>query len=305
MFKDFPWAYPNELDDRYFGFNETVAPFDNKDVRWALALALDIVELQTEYIGGVTRVTPIPIPATTALMKLYHVPLEPWLKEFTIDVGNGETFAPYDPGVPKKIAEWATAQGYTVPSDEEGLRNRFGMGSWKYAPDVAEKLLLKNGFTKDGQGKWLLPDGTPWKISIISAPDEVDVQRLAIGAQDQWKKFGLDVEVETLERDPYYNRQNLGDFMITSSWGPLVVNANGDLWQGLNALHSRFFTPVGESTAGHGSSNIMRFKSAELDRITDEMSKLSPDDPQVLQLGQDAMKPKPRDCPGSRSFLGS
>ena len=78
--------------------------------------------------------------------------------------------------------------------------------------------------------------------------------------------------------------------MITSSWGPLVVNANGDLWQGLNALHSRFFTPIGESTAGRGSSNIMRFKSAELDRLTDEMGKLSPDDPRVLELGQDAMK---------------
>ena len=73
-FKDFPWAYPNELDFRWFGFNQAIAPYDNKDVRWALTLALDIVDLQTNYIGGVTHVTPppIPVPATALLMKLYQ-----------------------------------------------------------------------------------------------------------------------------------------------------------------------------------------------------------------------------------------
>ena len=43
-FADFPWAYPNELDYRFFGFNQAVPPYDNKDVRWALTLALDIVD---------------------------------------------------------------------------------------------------------------------------------------------------------------------------------------------------------------------------------------------------------------------
>ncbi|HZW33988.1 MAG TPA: ABC transporter substrate-binding protein, partial [Isosphaeraceae bacterium] len=56
-YKSFPWAYPNELNVRYFGFNQATPPYDNKDVRWALALALDIVGLQTQYEGGVTRVT--------------------------------------------------------------------------------------------------------------------------------------------------------------------------------------------------------------------------------------------------------
>src|SRR5205814_2646289 len=85
-FKDFPWAYPNELDFRYFGYNQASAPYDNKDVRWALTLALDIVDLQTNYIGGVTRVTPLPMPATSLLMKLYGVPLEPRLEDLTIAV---------------------------------------------------------------------------------------------------------------------------------------------------------------------------------------------------------------------------
>ena len=73
-FKEFPWAYGNELDTRWFGFNYTIPPYDNKDVRWALALALDIVALNTDYIGGVAKLSPIPIPATPLHASLYHVP---------------------------------------------------------------------------------------------------------------------------------------------------------------------------------------------------------------------------------------
>lgn len=289
-YKSFPWAYPNELNVRFFGFNQAKPPYDNKDVRWALALALDIVGLQTLYEGGVTRVTPIPIPATTAAMKLYHIPLESWLKELSIDDGSGGKFQPYDPDVPKRIADWATKQGYKVPTDAEGLRLFFGTGWWKHAPDVAAKLLTKSGFKKDAQGKWQTPDGKPWTISIIAAPDEVDAYRLALGAQDQWKKFGIDVQVQGLERTPFSNLQNTGDFVCTSSWTSLMGAAQADLWPRLNSYHSQFFTPVGQSTASHGSSNIVRFKDPELDKITDAMAKLSPDDPKVVELGQSAVK---------------
>jgi peptide/nickel transport system substrate-binding protein len=291
-FSDFPWAYTNELDTRYFGFNQANPPYDNKDVRWALALATDIVGLDTNYVGGVAKVTPIPIPASPLHMGLYHVPMEPWLESLTIDVGNGETFQPYDPDIPNKIAAWAKQQGYNVPSDADGIRQRFGIGSWKYAPDVAAKLLLKNGFTKNADGQWLLPDGTPWKITFIAAPDENDAYRLALGAQDQWKSFGIDVQVDSLERTPFGTRQNTGDFVATSSWGQFQVNATADIWggTGLSSLHSKFFTPVGQSTAGNGSNNIWRFKLPELDTVIDQMGKLAPDDPQVLDLGRQAMQ---------------
>ena len=289
-FKEFPWAYGNELDTRWFGFNYTIPPYDNKDVRWALALAMDIVALNTDYIGGVAKLSPIPIPATPLHASLYHQPLEPFFRSLTLDIGNGETFQPYDPDAPSKIAAWATQQGYSVPTDADGLLQRFGVGTWKHAPDVAEKLLLKNGFKRDSGGKWLMPDGKPWTISMIAAPDENDVYRLALGAQDQLKAFGIDLNIETLERDPYTTRQNTGDFVATSTWAAFQVNAHPDIWQGLNSLHSRFFTPIGKSTAGNGSSNIERFQFPELDAIIEQMAKLSPEDPQVLDLGRQAMQ---------------
>jgi len=177
-----------------------------------------------------------------------------------------------------------------VPADADGRRERFGVGSWKFAPDVATKLLTKNGFTRSSDGKWLLPDGTAWKITFIVAVDENDAYRLALGAQDQWKAFGIYVEVDALERNPWTTRQNTGDFVATSAWGQFPVNATADIWQGLNGEHSRFFTPIGQSTAGNGSQNPWRFKLPELDPIIDQMGALSPDDPQVLDLGRRAMQ---------------
>jgi len=291
-FREFPWAYGNELDTRWFGFNYTIPPYDNKDVRWALALALDIAALDTDYIGGVAKLSVLPIPATPLHQQLYHIPLDPWLRSFTIDVGNGETFAPYDPDAPQRIAQWAAQQGYSVPSDVDGIRARFGLGTWKHAPDVAEKLLLKNGFKRGGDNKWLLPDGKPWTIPMLAAPDENDVYRLAIGAQDQLKAFGIDLQIETLERDPYTTRQNTGDFTSTSTWGGIGpgVNAHPDIWSAMNGLHSRFFTPIGTSTAGRGGTDIERFQFPEFDALIEQMGKLTPEDPQVQVVGQQMMQ---------------
>ena len=126
----------------------TIRTLRIKDVRWALTLALDVVDMQTNYIGGVAKVTVIPVAPTGALMKLYHDQLEEWLKNLEIEIEPGTKYKPYDPTIPDQIAAWATKQGYTVPGKP---RDVFGTGWWKYAPDVAEKLLIKNGFKKDAK----------------------------------------------------------------------------------------------------------------------------------------------------------
>ncbi len=289
-YQDFPWAWPDELDARWFGFNLEQEPYNNKDVRWALALALDIVDLQTEYIGGIPRVTPIAQPATPFHMENYHKPLVPWLKELTIDIGNGETFAPFDETVPARIVEWAKAQGYAVAAETpEEMVDMFGVGWWKYAPEIAEKLLLNNGFTRDKDDRWLLPDGTPWTFEMLAAPDEVDVYRMAMGAVDQYDAFGISVEIRTLERGAYYNANRIGDFTATSNWGfsgGIGATAAIDKWPFIRELHSDFYTPIGESS----NNNALRVKSPELDAVIDEMAGLAPDDPKVLELGQDFLK---------------
>ena len=51
----------------------------------------------------------------------------------------------------------------------------------------------RTAFSRDSDGKWLLPDGTPWKIACLSDTIAVnhDARNCAAAVQ-AWKKFGID-----------------------------------------------------------------------------------------------------------------
>src|SRR5690606_34469895 len=125
------------------------------DVRWALTLAIDIVEYTSIAVDSSGTLSPVHIPHLGPYPRDFIAPMQEWLEEFTIDVGDGETFAPYDSTAPQRVAELARSRGYIFPDDEEFIAQAFGLGWYKYAPDIAEKLLLKNGFSRDGDGNWL------------------------------------------------------------------------------------------------------------------------------------------------------
>ena len=284
-YKDFPWAYPNEVDSRHLSFNLDDPIYKIQDVRWALTLALDVVDMQTNYIGGVAKVTVIPVAPTSGLMKLYHTPLESWLTDFEIEVETGTMYKPYDPTIPEQIAAWATEQGYTVPGEP---RDVFGTGWWKYAPEVAERLLTKNGFKKDAGGKWLAPDGKPWTIDLQSPPDENDAFRMANAAKDQWSKFGINVNLQGLERSVWEQNTALGQYGISTPWNSWSL-ADGDSWPQIQSLRPDRYAPIGtdsRTTGGHTS----RINDERIGEFIAEMEKVAPDSEENIQLTQEFLK---------------
>ena len=118
-----------------------VPPYDNHDVRWALLLAIDIVEYMGMAVDGTGTLSPVHIPSLGSYPKDFIEPMQDWLKEFTLDLGNGETFKPYDPEAPQRVVEYAKGRGYVFSEDPAYMEKAFGLGWYKYAPDVAEKLL--------------------------------------------------------------------------------------------------------------------------------------------------------------------
>lgn len=289
-FKDFPWAWPNELSTRRLEFNlgkDNV--YQNKDVRWALSLALDIVDLQTEYLGGTAPVAALSQPYTPFMYEHYYKPLKPWLKDFTIKVADGETFKPFDDQVPAKIAAWAKEQGYNVPTDPVKEEKLFGIGWWKYAPKVAEKLLDKNGFRRNDKGQWLLPDGTPWEIDIMAMADEVDSYRLALGAQYQLQKFGIKVKLDTVDRNTGQSRMRMGDYTVQSYIaGPGSANAVVDKWPYIEMLDSKYYVPNGKSTSEF--LNPSRLKDPKIDEFIEEMGAVPPGNPKLINKELDYFK---------------
>lgn len=272
-FTDFPWAYPNEVSSRAMAFNLEGDPLvANKDVRWALALAINIVELQTAYIGGIAKVTPINIPPTPKLYELYHEPLEQWLIDLQIDLGDGEMYNPYDPTVPDQIAAWAEDYGHTVPG---APREVFGTGWWKFDTDAAAKLLMKAGLSRNGSGQWLTPDGEVWSLDIQSDPSENDAYRMGQAAADMWSDFGIDVNFITLDRSTWTQNHRVGAFEASTPWQSFAL-ASGDMWPNVRGYHSKYYAPSGEDYNPLGGNSLRRQQETVLDELIDEMEGVNP-----------------------------
>ncbi|HXL02656.1 MAG TPA: ABC transporter substrate-binding protein [Candidatus Atribacteria bacterium] len=297
--KEYPWVVNVDPCMTGITFNNDVPPFNLRDVRWALTLAIDIVDYIGIAFDGAATMGVLHVPPIPAYQEWYYKPMEEWLKNFTLDIEvNGEPFKPYDPDAPFRLVEYAKSRGYTVPEDPEEIREAFGPGWWKYAPDVAEQLLLRNGFTRDADGKWLLPDGTPWKITITAHPSPTHPQhRNSLAAAQQWRNFGIDVTVSPSEA--YASLAQTGDYVVSDNW-PAIEPWGGhfDLSRVLSPFRTSYYRPIGEQAVGHSS----RWYNEELDKVIEEMEKIDWDDPKNLELGMEGLKILVREMPTIPTF---
>jgi peptide/nickel transport system substrate-binding protein len=296
----FPFVVNNDPAITGIVFNTARPPFDLLDVRWALLLAIEIVEYTSIAVDSSGTLSPVHIPHLGPYPELYIGPMQDWLKEFTIDVGDGETFAPYDPDAPKRVADFARSRGYVFPDDQEFQEKAFGMGWYKYAPDIAEKLLVKNGFSKNADGQWLLPDGSPWKITymtgtVLSNHDA----RNAVAAVQQWKKFGIDAEV--LNTESLADLTAVGDFDIETVWpGREPWGAGPDLYRTLDDWNSSYIKPVGERNQASYDS---RWSSPEMDDIIKRLRETDPfDTEKVVAIGIEGLKEAVKNMPSIPTY---
>lgn len=296
----YPWVVNNDPCITGIAFNATVPPYDNREVRWALTLAIDIAEYIGVAVDGAGAMSPVHIPSLGSYPQDFIEPMQDWLKEFTLDLGNGETFQPYDPEAPQRIVEYAKGRGYVFPDDPEYVKTAFGIGWYKYAPDVAEKLLIKNGFSRNADGKWLLPDGTPWKLEILTDTDlTTDMgSRNAVAAAQQWQKFGIDASPYPTEaRADLYNT---GDFDVSSDWPSQEPwGAGPDLYRVIDHWNSAYIRPIGEVPAGHPG----RWSSPEMDAAIKTLRETDPADyDAVVAAGIEALKIAVTEMPGIPTF---
>jgi peptide/nickel transport system substrate-binding protein len=297
---NFPWVVNNDPAETGIAFNTLVPPYDNREVRWALLLAIDIADYVGIAVDGTGALSPVHIPSLGSYPENFIAPMEEWLSEFTLDLGDGETFQPYDPDAPQRVVEYAKGRGYAISDDLADQDKAFGLGWYKYAPDVAEKLLLKNGFSRDADGMWLLPDGTPWKIEILTDTDlATDMgSRNAVAAAQQWQKFGIDAAPYPSEaRADLYNT---GDFEVSSDWPAQEPwGAGPDLYRVLNHWNSAYIKPIGEIAAGHPG----RWSSPEMDAVIQQLQQTDPADAEaVIAVGIEGLKIAVEEMPGIPTF---
>ena len=295
----FPWVVNNDPALTGLTFNTAREPYDNPDVRWALLLAIDIVEHEGQAVDGTGTLSPVHVPSLGPYPKDYIEPMQQWLSDLTLDLGNGETFKPYDPDAPKRLVEYVKDRGYVVSEEPAVVAQTFGYGWYKYAPDEAAKLLEKHGFSKDADGMWLLPDGAPWRIEVLCRSDMSHLEfKNAAAVVQQWKQFGIDaVQVPT---DQLSALTQNGDYDVSGAWPAQEPwGAGPDLYRVLDFYNSAYIEPVGDMTKGHTS----RWSSAEMDDVIKRLRETNPaDSEQVIAIGTEGLKLAVEAMPGIPTF---
>jgi len=281
---EFPWTV--NVDPAITGimFNTARPPFDQKEVRWALTLAIDIVDFIAIGFDGAAVMGAMHLPPTPVYQEWYYEPMEDWKKEFTIQVG-GEQFHPYDPEAPMRMAEHSRLRGFAVPEDPQEIRDMFGIGWWKHAPDVATTLLEEQGFEKI-RGRWHLPDGTPWVLTLLTGVNPIGIgERNAFAAAQQWERFGIDVNIMASPMEG--TMVDMGEFEVNEGW-PAIEPWGGhhDLYRTFNTWHSQFMRPIGETNPGHDG----RWSDPRMDAIVERLEVIGWDDPETFELGMEGLK---------------
>ena len=289
-YDEFPYATSDDPCSKGLGFSiGKGAPYDSADFRWAIALALNFDEVSLSIFDGVGRASVFPIiTATSAGQNLYYKPLLDWVSNFELDLGDGTTFKPWDPDYAKRMAESLGIEG----TDEE-LVEMFGVGCWKYAPEAAEKLLVKAGLEKKDDG-WYF-NGKKFTVSLTYLADaEHQAGRGVTAAYDQLTKFGLDCTIASESSATWDTNNSTGEFNIRGIWPTGFITK--DVYSQISGWDADLITPVGQTTSGQGT----RWNNAEATAIIHELATLSPDDERSYELGLEFLKIAIADMP----FIG-
>ncbi len=285
-FKSFPWAHPDPTLPAVI-YNNEKPGLDKREVRWALTLAIDIVQVAMASYKGAATISAIDVPPTGLYPKYYHDPLEPWLNDFTMKVG-GQDYKPYDPTAAQRIADAARQTlGDLVPTDPAIIKQYTGAGWWKYDLKAAEQLMLDAGMKKVND-KWAMPDGSPFRVPLMSMNEtNPTMNRAAAMVVENWKAFGIDTDLD-VQAAPW-PIMSAGQYSANLAWTVETWGGDPDLFFFLQFAHSKFYTPSGQNA--NGNPGAVRWKNAELDKIIDAIQMLPFDaTDKTVELGQQYCK---------------
>ncbi|HUL05900.1 MAG TPA: ABC transporter substrate-binding protein [Candidatus Acidoferrum sp.] len=291
-FKGFPFAHPDPTLVAVI-FNTQNELFKNRDVRWALALLIDIKAVAMASYRGAATISAIGVPPTGAHQETYHGPMQDWLKAFEIDTGKRK-IKPYDPTIGQQIAEMLRpSMGEQIPTDPKEIAKTFGMGWWKPDPQAAQELLERAGFTKRGNS-WDTPDGKSFSVRVVVEGEARPVMaRAGSMIVQQWRQFGIDAKIDTAQ-GTLPTRRSAGDFDTMISWSVETWGGHQDLSFFLDSWHSQFVAPPGSPQPPR---NWQRWSNPDLDRIIEQIRSVAFDDPKGIGLGKEYIKLVAREMP--------
>ena len=283
----FPYADENDPANRSIFFNDQKYPYNMWQVRWALALAINLPQVTLSY-GGMLRASVLPFAATDIAEQSIYAPLQSWLTNFTLPDG----YKPYDPNVAPKIVALLKQRGFPgLPTSTADMKHLFGPGYFKYDPQEATKLLKSVGFKLSG-GSWLLPNGKPWSMTVNAPANfEPESGNQGFAIANQWKQFGIDAVGQGMDSSTFWNNETNGTYDAGAYWS--VAFLTPDSSDQLQQFDQKFVVPTGKPAPG----DPMRWKNAQASQLVEQMQLNPPESPKTIQLELQFMKVFFKDMP--------
>jgi peptide/nickel transport system substrate-binding protein len=276
--------YHNMDDACQYGIliNNIKPPYDQKEVRWALALALDMKSVGVNALSGEYKASALPMVDIPWLRDLYYEPQMDFLRNLTLDDG----YQPFDEGFSEDLGALVRDElgNSDVPTDPQALSEGFGLGWWKYDPDQAAKLLESVGFSRNAEGIWLTPDGEVWEISFIFPGDWNNVmQRTGFSITDSWTKFGLTINAQQLDNAGWGTAMNTNaQLEVLYNWTPFCAFVPSNVGNAYSSLTSDLVQddPYANDPI---SGNLPRIADPEMDALIATMTSVDPNTEEYKQ----------------------
>lgn len=294
-YKDFPYANPDDPGSKGIVFSHGQgAPYDNADFRWGICLALNIDEISMNTFSGAGRAAPIPLLNNTQfLQETYTIPMQEWLENFELDLGDGTTFKPYDTGYAKRMADSLGIEG----TDEE-LINMFGAGWWKHDEEAATKLLEKAGLEKVN-GVWNY-EGKPFTFEMSYLADtEAQAARGVQAAYNQLTKFGFKCSIASKSSATWDVDGGKGNYQIAGYW--ISAGILKDFYSSISGFDGDLIKPVGETGSGQG----LRWNNEKVTEIIHELANTDPESDRSYELHTEFLKECVTDMPEINFLSGT
>lgn len=278
----FPYHDMNDACSYGIYINQQKAPYDKPEVRWALALALNLQQVGISAMSGQFKAAALPLADTPITDPIFYEPLKSYLENLTLADG----YKPFDANFGPALAETLAAQGVDASQLPTGdaIRTGFGMGWWKHDPAEAAKLLESVGIKKGADGFFALEDGSPWTIEFVIPGDWNKVlQRVGFSIADSWRQAGFNVNARQVDNGEYTTVQN------TNARNELQINWSSSCTYNANWQNSwRQFVPANVLPADSNdplSGNYLRVTDQRIFDLVDQSASLQTDDPKFAENG--------------------
>jgi peptide/nickel transport system substrate-binding protein len=152
-----------------------------------------------------------------------------------------------------------------------------------YDPEQALQIFESKGYTRNGDGDLVGPDGAPLTVKLLMiTPETGGVQwGYATTALTQYlNDVGITVNPEVVDASVFEPAGRRGEFDVRLMWscGSVV-----DPLDSMDNWHMRNVKPIGVESAGN-EANPARWSNTDYSAIVDQMATLAPGDPKIAEL---------------------